>query len=181
MGAGNADNGPFTVLLNKKIEMSVPNINIIDFQHIINGSAEKEVVGIIVRVLGDTPGNILFIFHKEVASNIIELLTGRNEDEFSEMGISVLSEVGNIVSSSYMNSIARLTNLTLIPSVPAMAQDMLGAILATMFIESAQFEDNILDIETNFIGTESNNIGAHFYYVPRPGSLEKILNSLGVI
>lgn len=180
IGAGNAATA-LSQLLNKKIDMTVPRVNVIDFQQVIEASGEAEVVGIMVRVLGDTPGNILFIFEKTVASNIIELLTGIKEEEFSDMGISVLSEVGNIVSSSYMNAISRLTNLTLVPSVPAMAYDMLGAILSTMFIESSQFDDSILDIETNFVGTESNNIGAHFYYVPRPGSLEKILNSLGVI
>ncbi|SHI58488.1 chemotaxis protein CheC [Clostridium amylolyticum] len=180
IGAGNAATA-LSQLLNKKIDMTVPHVNIIDFQQMIDGSAEAEVVGIMVRVLGDTPGNILFVFEKSVASNIIELLTGIKEEQFSDMGTSVLSEVANIVSSSYMNAISRLTNLTLVPSVPAMAYDMLVAILSTMFIESSQFDDSILDIETNFVGTETKNIGAHFYYVPRPGSLEKILNSLGVI
>ncbi|MGN0027467.1 MAG: CheY-P-specific phosphatase CheC, partial [Clostridium sp.] len=38
----------------------------------------------------------------------------------------------------------------------------------------------VLDIETLFMGEEENNIEGHFYFVPSPGSLEKILESLGI-
>ncbi len=187
IGAGNAATA-LSQLLNKKIQMSVPSIDIINFQDMIDNYAENEAVGVMVRVLGDTPGNILFLLEKGIATDIIELLTGKHEEEFSDLGISVLNELGNIVSTSYMNSIAKFTNMNLLPSVPAMAYDMVGAILSTMFIEAAQYEDRVLEIKTNFWGISSlsgeesfvDNIGANFYYVPRPGSLEKILTALGV-
>ncbi len=65
------------------------------------------------------------------------------------------------------------------PSVPAVALDMMGAILSTTFIESGQFDEYVLDLETQFL-QENQKISGHFYYIPMPGSLEKILNSLGV-
>ena len=48
-----------------------------------------------------------------------------------------------------MNSITKFTGLNLLPSVPAMAYDMLGAILSTMVLEAAQYEDKVLEIKTN--------------------------------
>ncbi|MCG4571605.1 chemotaxis protein CheC [Clostridium cochlearium] len=180
IGTGNAATA-LSQLLNRKIDMSVPNINIVSFDEIFHGIGEEEIVyGVLVRVLGDTPGNILFVFEKDTANNIIEILTGKIETELSELGKSVIEELGNIVSASYMNAIARFTNLTIIPSVPAVAYDMLGAILSTTFIESGQFDDYVLDIETVFLEDDSE-IKGHFYYIPMPGSLEKILNSLGVM
>jgi chemotaxis protein CheC len=68
----------------------------------------------------------------------------------------------------------------MIPSVPAVAYDMLGAILSTTFIESGQFDEYVLDIETQFL-QDNSKISGHFYYIPMPGSLEIILNSLGVM
>ncbi|MBU5591117.1 chemotaxis protein CheC [Clostridium sp. MSJ-4] len=182
IGAGNAATA-LSQLLNKKVDMTVPAVNIVSFDEVFSRiGAEKEVVGVIVRVLGDTPGNILFIFEKEVSLNIIEQLTGLREDNISEMGYSVLCEIGNIISGSYMNAIAKFTNLLITPSVPAVTYDMLGAILSTTFIESAQYDDQVLDIETMFLNNDLNqNISGHFYYVPMPGSLEKMLNTLGVI
>lgn len=180
IGAGNAATA-LSQLLNKKVDMAVPSINVVPFDEIFSGIGGDEIVyGVLVRVLGDTPGNILFVFEKETAINIIETLIGVKEDMVSEMGQSVISEIGNIISASYMNSIAKFTNLTIIPSVPAVAYDMLGAILSTTFIESGQFDEYVLDIETQFL-QDNSKISGHFYYIPMPGSLEIILNSLGVM
>lgn len=179
IGAGNAATA-LSQLINKKIDMTVPAVNIVPFDDIFSRiGGEEVVIGVIVRVLGDTPGNILFIFEKEVALNLIETLTGGRDEQITEMGNSVLCEVGNIISSSYMNSIARFTNLVITPSVPAVTYDMLGAILSTTFIESGQFDDMVLDIETIFL-QNNEEISGHFYYIPMPGSLEKILGALGV-
>lgn len=79
-----------------------------------------------------------------------------------------------------MNAIFKLTNLVITPSVPAVTYDMLGAMLSTTFIESGQYDDNVLDLETVFLQDKEKNISGHFYYIPMPGSLEKILNSLGI-
>ncbi|MCB2288831.1 chemotaxis protein CheC [Clostridium sp. CS001] len=179
IGAGNAATA-LSQLLNEKVDMTVPAVKIIPFDDIFSKvGVEEVVIGVIVRVLGDIPGNILFTLEKEAALKIISKLTGENQEHISELGNSALCEIGNIVSSSYMNAIAKLTNLLLMPSVPAVALDMMGAILSTTFIESGQFDERVLDLETQFL-QENEKISGHFYYIPMPGSLEKILNSLGV-
>ncbi|MDD6770422.1 MAG: chemotaxis protein CheC [Inconstantimicrobium porci] len=181
IGAGNGAT-VLSQLLNKKIDMSVPSVNIIDFNDFYRGIPEDEIVtGILVRVLGDAPGNILFIFRQEEAENIIEILMGSQQELDGEMANSVLCEIGNIISASYMNAISSLTSLRLMPSVPAVAYDMLSAILTTTFIETAQVSDSVLEIKTMLLGEQSEKIGGDFYYIPMPGSLEKILNSIGVI
>jgi chemotaxis protein CheC len=179
IGAGNAATA-LSQLINRKIDMTVPAVNVVPFDDIFSRiGGEEVVIGVIVRVLGDTPGNILFIFEKEIALNLIETLVGERSEQITEMGNSVLCEVGNIISSSYMNSIARFTNLVITASVPAVTYDMLGAILSTTFIESGQFDDMVLDIETIFL-QNNQEISGHFYYIPMPGSLEKMLGALGV-
>ena len=181
IGAGNGAT-VLSQLLNKKIDMSVPSVNIINFNDFYRGIPEDEIVtGILVRVLGDAPGNILFIFRQEEAENIIEILMGSQQELDGEMANSVLCEIGNIISASYMNAISSLTSLRLMPSVPAVAYDMLSAILTTTFIETAQVSDSVLEIKTMLLGEQSEKIGGDFYYIPMPGSLEKILNSIGVI
>ncbi|SHI43837.1 chemotaxis protein CheC [Clostridium cavendishii DSM 21758] len=181
IGAGNAATA-LSQMLNRKVDMTVPSVKIINFSDIYGLIAKEDIVaGVLVRVLGDTPGNILFVFEKTVAFDIIEQLTGMREDNITEMGSSVLCEIGNVISASYMNAIANLTKLSIMPSVPAVAYDMMGAILSTTFIESAEFSDEILEIETTLKSEDAKNLGGYFYYLPRAGSLEKILNSIGVI
>ena len=179
IGTGNAATA-LSQLLGRKIDMNVPDINIVPFEEVMAEIGEEKVaVGVLVRVVGDTPGNILFVFEKSTALDLVHRLTGMQEEELSEMGNSVMCEIGNIISASYMNAIARFTNLTITPSVPAVSYDMLGAILSTTFIEAGQYNEHVLDIETVF-KEDGSEISGHFYYIPMPGSLEKILNTLGV-
>ena len=179
IGAGNAATS-LSLLLNEKVDMAVPSVNIIPFDDIFSKiGVESVVIGVIVRVLGDIPGNILFTLEKEPALKIISKLLGAQQEQITDIGSSALCEIGNIISSAFMNAIATLTHLALMPSVPAVAIDMMGAILSTTFIESGQFDEYVLDLETQFL-QENQKLSGHFYYIPMPGSLEKILNSLGV-
>jgi chemotaxis protein CheC len=179
IGSGNAATA-LSTLLNMKVDMKVPSINIVPFDDIFTSiGGDDVVVGVIVRVLGDIQGNMLFVFEKEEALYIIEALTGRKDRYVTEDGYSVLSEVGNIVASSYLDAISRFTGLNIVPSVPAVTYDMLGAILSNTFIESDQFDDSVLDVETVFLHDRTKVCG-HFYYIPKPGSLDRILEKLGV-
>lgn len=185
IGVGNAATA-LSNLLGTKIDISVPSINMVHLNSIINDSGERAVLGIVVRVLGEIPGNILILFEEDMAKEVISYLLGKTEEGLSEMGASVLGEIGNILSASYMNAISQFTGLKVIPSVPAVSYDMMSAIIATTFMEAGQYDEYILDIETIFIRDKDKvkgsgiSIGSHFYYIPVPGSLEKILSSLGI-
>ncbi|MCF0147947.1 MAG: chemotaxis protein CheC [Clostridium sp.] len=179
IGAGNAATS-LSILLGTKIDMSVPNMNLIAFDELFNSYKENEVVAVLVKILDDIAGSVLYIFDEKVALNIISKMTLVQEDTLSEMGFSVIGEIGNIISSSFMNSIADFTGLKVTASVPAVVNDMISAILVSTFVETGQYQEYVLDIETLFMGEEENNIQGHFYFVPSPGSLEKILESLGI-
>lgn len=179
IGAGNSATS-LSILLGTKIDMSVPNVNIIEFEELFNSYQEEEVVAVLVRVLEDISGSILYVFEQNVALNMISKLISSKESSITDMGRSVMGEIGNIIASSFMNSIATFTNLKATASVPAVANDMLSAILVSTFIETGQHQEFVLDIETLFMGTGEDKLEGHFYFVPSPGSLEKILESLGI-
>lgn len=179
IGAGNSATS-LSMLLGTKIDMSVPNVNIIEFEELLNSYKENEVVAVLVKVFDDIPGSILYVFEKDIALKMISKMISKDEAALSEMGVSVIAEIGNIIASSFMNSIANFTNLKATVSVPAVANDMLSAILVTTFVETGQYQEYVLDIETLFIGYGEDKLEGHFYFVPAPGSLEKILEALGI-
>lgn len=179
IGAGNSTTS-LSMLLGTKIDMSVPNVNIIEFEELLNSYKENEVVAVLVKVFDDIPGSILYVFEKDIALKMISKMISKDEAALTEMGVSAISEIGNIIASSFMNSIANFTNLKATVSVPAVANDMLSAILVTTFVETGQYQEYVLDIETLFIGYGEDKLEGHFYFVPAPGSLEKILEALGI-
>ena len=122
-------------LLNKPIDMAVPKVQLLPFEQIAEsvGGSEQLVLAVFLRVEGSAPGNLFFIMSPEAGKNLLQNLAGfevSDEEQFSEMEQSALCEIGNILSGSYLSSLADLTNLSMTPTVPALAMDMAGAILS---------------------------------------------------
>lgn len=180
IGLGNAATA-MAQILGEEIQISVPRVNFISLEDIFSKIDEETIVyAVVARVLGEAPGNILFMFDTETMMKIAEHLVGKQSgEELNELGYSALGEIGNIIFATYMSAIGQVTNLKLFPSVPAVTKDMLTAVLSTTFIESGQYNDYVLDIETGF-SQEDEDLRGDFYFIPAPGSLEKILESLGL-
>ena len=57
--------------------------------------------------------------------------------------------------------------------------DMAGSILSVVLAQLGQMGDQALVIETELL-SEDDGISGHFFLVPDPGSLGKILSAVGV-
>jgi chemotaxis protein CheC len=96
----------------------------------------------------------------------------------NQLGFSALRETGNILTGSYLSSLADFTGLNLQPMPPALTIDMAGAVLASGLTEASRFGDYALLIETHF--TEWEEIKGRFLFVPDPDSFAEIFHALGV-
>lgn len=188
IGAGHAATA-LSQLLNKKIHMNVPSVNIVPFNEIgdVVGGEDTVVAGIFLRIQGDAPGNIFFMIPVAEASSLIQRLTGNSsidllDDEPDEFGVSALNEIGNILAGSYLSALADLTKLNLQPSPPALAVDMLMAILSHGLFEMSKAGNFAILINTEIMEKEDQEIKTtgHFFFLPDPDSFEKIFQSLGV-
>ena len=104
----------------------------------------------------------------------------QNQEEYSELELSALNEIGNILAGSYLSSLADFTNLNMQPTVPALAIDMAGAILSYGLLQFGQMGDQALLIDTKFLEGE-NEVQGHFFLIPDPESFGKIFSALGVV
>jgi chemotaxis protein CheC len=182
IGAGNAATA-LSKLIQKEIDMKVPQVKIISFDEIADfvGGAENIVCAVLLRVLGDVPAHMYFIISLPSAKNLIKQLVGidTGEEEFTEMELSALNEIGNILAGSYLSSLADFTQLNMQPSVPAVAIDMAGAILSYGLAEISHAGDFALTIDTAFFeGNEE--VEGHFFLIPEPDSLKQLFIALGV-
>lgn len=184
IGAGNAATA-LAKMLNRKIDMEVPRVKILEFSDVSEtlGSAEIPVVGILLKMTGDLTGHIMFILQQKDAIMLVSLLMGKQIkeiEEFDEIDISALKEIGNILSGSYLSALSSLTNLKIMPTVPDMAIDMAGAILSVPAIEFGKVGDTVLYIETEFSEGDDKVVG-DFFLVPDVETYDILLKALGVI
>ncbi len=183
IGAGNAATALAT-MLGRRIQMSVPRAGVMPISQIVRlvGDEEEPVVCVDFGVSGSASGRVLFLLAEESALRLVDLLLGRPPGatvSLDEMGRSVIMEAGNILTGSFLTAFADFCRLRLVPSVPALAHDMLAAVLSSAFLEGGYFSDLALVTETTFYDEEIS-LNGHFLFLPDAGSLRVILGSLGV-
>ncbi|MCQ2523950.1 MAG: chemotaxis protein CheC [Lachnospiraceae bacterium] len=182
IGAGNATTA-LAQMLQCKVDMKVPQVNLLEFDEVgaVMGGEEQIMAGIYLCVEGDISGSIMFLLEKKAARHLVTKLMGMdmgNGEDFNEIEISALKEIGNIITGAYLNSLSTMTNLKIFPSVPDLTIDMAGAILSVPAIEFGTLGDKILLIQTQF--TDDCELDGYFILVPDLESYEKILGALGL-
>jgi len=182
IGAGHAATA-LSTLIQKPIDMRVPNVKILPFADIEEflGGEEQVVVGIFLRIEGDVPGNMFFLMTFESASQLLGAMLNKELDynNLSEIDYSALKEIGNILAGSYLSSLADFTNLKMYPTVPSISIDMVGAILSFGLIQVSQFADVAIVIDTTFFEGESL-VKGHFFLIPDPEAFNTLFSTLGV-
>ncbi|HEO8418991.1 chemotaxis protein CheC [Niallia sp. FSL W8-0635] len=189
IGAGHAATS-LSKLLNKKIDMKVPDVQIVTFDEMMEmaGGADNIVAGVFLRIEGDIPGSMFFILPLEQATKFVQEMIGDSTvnlaaPPYDELSISALQELGNILSGSYLSSLSDFTQLSLYPSVPALAIDMVGAIVTYGLVEHSQVSDYAIVINTELKGEDirlSDTVNGHFFLLPDPASFSPLFQSLGV-
>lgn len=182
IGAGNAMTA-LSQMLGCKVDMRVPQIKLLEFKEVgaLMGGEEQIMVGVFLSVEGDITGSMMFLVEKSSAKHLIgKLMMGMapEGDDFTEMELSAMKEVGNIITGAYLNSLSMMTNLKIYPTPPELAVDMAGAILSVPAIEFGTVGDNILLIQSQFF--DEVEIDGYFILIPDLDSYAKILGSLGM-
>lgn len=183
IGAGNAATS-LSQMLSKRIDMNVPEVSLLNYDDVIDsiGGAENVVVGILVSFEGDIDGVILFLLKKEFVHLILNSLLGTELNSFeqiSEMEMSALSEIGNIMVSSYVNSISSLTSMTIDITVPSLNIDMSGALLDAVTAEFSQAADKVIFIREKYF-CQDETIYSHMLLLPSMTSLKILLKRFGI-
>ncbi len=184
IGSGSAASS-LAQMLGKNIIMRVPDVRVMDYEHVIDemGGPEKIITGLLVRLDGDIKGMIMFLLEESVAKLVLSSFLGTEQSAplvaLDEIGISAIKEMGNIMAGSYLQAIAGLTGMFIDMTVPSMTIDMLGAIMSVPIIEFAEVGDRVLFIDEGFV-VDGVDIKSNIILIPEMSSLNTLMKKLGV-
>lgn len=182
IGAGNAMTA-LSQMLQCKVDMKVPQVKLLKFAEVgaLMGGEEQIMLGVLLGVEGDVTGSMMFLVEQESAKHLVnKVMMGMASPgvEFTEMEMSAMQEIGNIITGAYLNSLSMLTNLKIFPTPPSLTIDMAGAILSVPAIQFGTIGDEILLIQSQFY--DDVEIDGYFILIPDLESYSKILTSLGI-
>lgn len=183
IGSGSAASS-LAEMLQKPIEMHVPDVRVLDYQSVIDemGGPEKVITGILVTLCGDIEGMIMFLLEDTFAKVVLGTFLGKENVKVIELDdgdFSAIKEMGNIMAGSYLGALSTMTGLTIDMSVPSMTVDMMGAIMNAPMIEFSEVGDKVLFINDGFI-IDNIDIKSNIILIPTVQSLDILMKKLGV-
>lgn len=169
-------------LLGKYIEIKVPDVKAIPISEFAEycGGAEAVVVGTYLEITGDLTGESLYLFPKESAEKLVDLMLGREIGTSSmddEMSVSAFKEMTNIVTGGYLSSIADFISSKLFPSIPMYKMDMLQSLLDFILVKASHHSDELLAITTK-IEVKDIEIKGSFIVLFDVPSYNKLIETL---
>lgn len=189
-GARNAAEA-LSQLIGRPLNLEVPWARAVALESVpeIVGGRSRHVCALSLRVFGGLRGNLLLLFGAEQVPVLLRLMLGgasgapARPDEGDEVALtdlqrSTLQEVGNILAAAYLNALSDLLGVSLLPSIPGLAIDMVGAVTDFLLIEMAPLTDTALVLASAVHEPESGLKG-EIFFLPDPSNYQALAESPG--
>ena len=165
-------------MLGREVELNVPRALALPLADAVDaaGAPDDVITGIVLQLEGDLDALVLLLVPTDDAAILCQLL---GVEPGSEVGDSALSEIGNILGTSYLNALAAMTGLAMMPSPPHLATDLLGAIVASVLAQAAGAEDIVLVLDSE-LDVADQPCSLSFMLLPASGRADDLLAPLGL-
>lgn len=176
-GSGHAA-GDLSEMLGHSFSISVPRALVTDLDEAVSlmGGAETEMSAVAIRVGGDVEAMLVAMFTPAQAANLCMLL---GIDADSDMGRSVLQEVGNVLACAYANVLAEMSGISFDVHPPDVMTDMVGAVISSLVAATTRDIQHVLLIDST-IGVNDADAEMSVLFVPFDDGIDQLLHRLGV-
>lgn len=183
IGTGNAATA-LSQVLSKETKMTLPSVSILGYNEAIKiiGDPEEIVAAVLVQMSGEINGIMLFILKLDFINEVLSCVMNTEVGEYTQLNImetSALEEIGNIIISSYVNALSKLTGVGIHLSIPSIAINMLGGILSVPMAEFGYETDKLMMINGKFI-VDGKKLDSNLLMMPDISSLNYLMKKLGV-
>ncbi|MFH1453991.1 MAG: chemotaxis protein CheC [Armatimonadota bacterium] len=169
-------------LIGERVNIAVIRVEVASSQNFAQLVGGTDMLGaaVYLQVLGDLKGSIFLFFRRKDAVKLIDTLLYEGKDKalmVSEMGVSSLKEVGNILAASYVNALSEIASLRVVLSVPKFVFDWAGYVIEGIFDEMMKEDVKTLSITTEFVES-TKQVKGYFVFIPDHESLSKLLDKM---
>ncbi|MCP4650082.1 MAG: hypothetical protein GY853_08415 [PVC group bacterium] len=167
-------------VVKQTVDLTIPDLKIVPANQAstIFGNMHDVLVGVNIELLGKLSGNIVLMFPEKSAYGIVDGVTEEHDDleRSTEFGVSILKEIGNIVISAYLATLATFTKTVILHSIPSLTCGTLETILNVAFKQAFDTTEEVVIIET-FFSIAKKDVKGIFYLMFEPKVLRKVLDA----
>lgn len=189
LGSGHAITA-LSKLINEKVDVSLTAVNLVPFWKIpdLFDNPNTDAFGIYSDIINKTDLSIIQIFTKESMINLTNYLSESDKinvsdiksiKDLDELSISIIREIGNILSGNYASALANLLSISLVPNVPIVALDNLNAMLDTLIAKYSKFSDYTIIVKTR-LSVKEIKLNGIICLIPSMDILKELFKILNI-
>jgi chemotaxis protein CheC len=184
IGAGNASTA-LSQFINQKVEMAPPEVTTLTVKDVPQFVSKgfPIIIMVVLEVEGDVGGHILFIFDEKNAVMMIDLLMGQDPgstSSLSEIGVSALKEVSNVMSGAYLQVLGNMINLTLSMTPPYFTAGSPFEIPKFIIEHCVKEQEITICLKSNLSISRKLQVYGSLMFIPSAASLGRLINLLGI-
>lgn len=182
IGMGHATTS-LSKMLDKKIDITLNSIRFVPLVYVPDlVRNEDTVIGVIQQLKGNINGYLLLMLSKDSAKFLTKMMLDEpvEKDTFNEMEQSLLKELCNIMSGTYISAISNFLGIAIMLSPPSQVYDMAEAIINQLVGMMITDAENVLFLRTEF-NVHTEKLYGKILIFTDTTSLAKILDAINRI
>ena len=154
-------------MLGKQIHIDLPSLETVGYEQLYQRAGiQKTGVAVFSRMLSGLRGEIALLLDEKDAYKLMSLSYKVSEQDktsgiFTEVGLSVMKEVGNIAICSYTTALGMILKRQIITSIPTLMSGSTATLLSAIFRMRGPGDSAFL-IEANFKEPQTAIQGSFF-------------------
>jgi chemotaxis protein CheC len=183
IGAGHAATA-LSQMTDRTIMISVPEVSVRALEDVpeLFGPPDTVVAAVLMHMMGDLTGRTAVILPVSGARALCDLLLRKPRGTtvaFGPMEESSLKETGNILTSAYLTALSDFMGMMLVPSVPSLVTDYVGAVLTAAHLSFVPERETVFCVDTAFrVEGASELLRGEFLLLPDTASLTAIFDAI---
>ena len=179
VGASHAA-GAISTMVNRRVRIEAPNTSLKAIDRVSDILGEARVVTEVVtdarRNADKTPSYLFLLLSERETLRLLSLVLDKSVETVTEFERSVLLEIGNIVTCSFVGALANLVGSTIKPGVPHIRMNKLLSLLAETLAQCASFTDRVWLSSIRFF-IEGGEAHGYILFVPSFDIVAEILRA----
>ena len=168
----------FSQMIDRAIDLEVPDLKVVKFKNInqvIKNKEDNIVIGVHCQILSGILGQVSLLFKEKSAFEFVSLFATKKKHSIgflTQLGVSTIKEIGNVVVSAYTGAISLLMDVPVIPSIPVLSSGPLKEVIRFGMVNFHD-EDNVY-LHTMTFRDLDRKISGSFYLVLTPDTVRQV-------
>ena len=171
----------FSQMIDRSILLESPQLDTVKFGDIEQfvSASSTIVVGVHAQILSGIVGQVSLLFKEKSAYEFVSLFSMKPRQStgfMTEMGVSTIKELGNVVVSAYTGAMSLLLGVSVFPSIPVLSSGPVSEVIKFGFSSLKSHEQ--VYVHTMTFKDNTRKINGSFFLLLEPNTVRQISQTM---